>query len=92
MRLESIPELSMSAASLHSLQPFSVAELKDSGLEGSTVSRCLEDDTVEETVVYFNTDSGLALVEGGEPVTIEAVMGEGGQVIELLPLQQDMEA
>ena len=83
VRLESIPELSMSDASLHTLETFSVAELKESGMEANTV---------EETVVYFNTDSGLALVEGGEPVTIEAVMGEGGQVIELLPLQQDMEA
>jgi len=56
VRLESIPELSMDeASSLQTLESFAVPELKNP----LNVSQ-----PVEETVVYFNTDSGLALVDG----------------------------
>ena len=56
MRLESIPELAMDeASSLQTLESFAVPELKNP----LNVSQ-----SVEETVVYFNTDSGLALVDG----------------------------
>jgi hypothetical protein len=81
VRLESIPELSMEEARYdQQLESFTVAELKEGGVVG-------EQQEVEETVVYFNSESGLALVEGGETVTIQAVMGEGGQVLSLVPME-----
>ena len=68
MRLESIPELSMDeASSLQTLESFSVPELKNP----LNVNQ-----SVEETVVYFNTDSGLALVDGG--MGMEGVTIQGG--------------
>jgi len=68
VRLESIPELSMDeASSLQTLESFSVPELKDP----LNVNQ-----SVEETVVYFNTDSGLALVDGG--IGMEGVTIQGG--------------
>ena len=69
----------MADASLTSLESFSVAELK----EGTMVA---EHQDVEETVVY-----GLALVEGEEAVTIQAVMGEGGQVLSLVPMESPVQ-
>jgi len=67
VRLESIPELSMDeASSLQTLENFSVPELKAS---------LSNNQSVEETVVYFNTENGLALVESGigmESVTIQS--------------------
>ena len=67
VRLESIPELSMDeASSLQTLENFTVPELKAS---------LSNNQSVEETVVYFNTENGLALVESGigmESVTIQS--------------------
>jgi len=72
VRLESIPELSMDeASSLQTLESFSVPELKNS----LNVNQ-----SVEETVVYFNTDSGLALVDGG--LGMEGVAIQGGLAIQ----------
>lgn len=80
VRLESIPELSMDeASSLQTLESFTVADLKEEGLGGQQ--------GVEETVVYFSTESGLALVEGEAGVTLQAMMGEGGQVLSLVPME-----
>ena len=64
MRLDSIPELPLEAATtgLQSLQTFSVSELKP------------PEEGVEETVVYFNTDSGLGI--GIEGVTIQGGLEE----------------
>ena len=64
VRLDSIPELPLEAgtAGLQNLESFSVSELK-APQEG-----------VEETVVYFNTDSGLGI--GIEGVTIQGALEE----------------
>ena len=54
------------ASSLQTLENFSVPELKAS---------LSNNQSVEETVVYFNTENGLALVESGigmESVTIQS--------------------
>ena len=61
MRLDSIPELPLEASTtgLQNLQTFSVSELKP------------PEEGVEETVVYFNTDSGLGIPLDG--VTIQAI-------------------
>merc|ERR1719391_1150583 len=81
--LESIPELSMDdAASLSNLENFNVSELKE------------ENHGTEETVVYFNTDSGLGI--GIEGVTIQAIgleMDEGGtgQVLSLVQIEEGMD-
>ena len=66
VRLDSIPELPLvetGTNGLQSLQTFSVSELKPP-----------EDSGVEETVVYFNTDSGLGI--GIEGVTIQGGLEE----------------
>ena len=66
VRLDSIPELPLvetGSTGLQSLQTFSVSELKPP-----------EDSGVEETVVYFNTDSGLGI--GIEGVTIQGGLEE----------------
>ena len=55
------------ASSLHNLEGFSVPELKNS---------LSSDQSVEETVVYFNADSGLALVDG--TIGIDGVAIQGG--------------
>ena len=64
MRLDSIPELPLEASTtgLQNLQTFSVSELKP------------PEEGVEETVVYFNTDSGLGI--GIEGVTIQGGLEE----------------
>ena len=64
VRLDSIPELPLEAATtgLQNLQTFSVSELKPA------------EEGVEETVVYFNTDSGLGI--GIEGVTIQGGLEE----------------
>ena len=64
VRLDSIPELPLEAgtAGLQNLESFSVSEPK-TPQEG-----------VEETVVYFNTDSGLGI--GIEGVTIQGALEE----------------
>ena len=64
VRLDSIPELPLEASTtgLQNLESFSVSELK-APQEG-----------VEETVVYFNTDSGLGI--GIEGVTIQGALEE----------------
>jgi len=68
VRLESIPELSMDeASSLQTLESFAVPDLKNP----LNVTQ-----PVEETVVYFNTDSGLALVDGA--MGMEGVAIQGG--------------
>lgn len=83
VQLESIPELSMDdAASLSNLENFNVSELKE------------ENHGREETVVYFNTDSGLGI--GIEGVTIQAIgleMDEGGtgQVLSLVQIDEGMD-
>jgi len=59
------------ASSLQTLESFSVPELKNS----LNVNQ-----SVEETVVYFNTDSGLALVDGG--LGMEGVAIQGGLAIQ----------
>jgi len=65
VRLESIPELSMDqASSLHTLENFNVTELKEENIGGQ------QPGDVEETVVYFNTDSGLALVDGNQVLSL----------------------
>ena len=71
VRLDSIPELPLEASTtgLQNLQTFSVSELKP------------PEEGVEETVVYFNTDSGLGIGIGGleevtnmvDGVTIQAI-------------------
>ena len=80
--LESIPELSMTAAAgLHNLESFTVAELKE------------EVSVAEETVVYFNADPELGIA-GLEGVTIQALEmqemevsgGGGGQVLSLVQI------
>jgi len=87
VRLESIPELSMDeASSLQTLESFTVPELKNP----LNVNQ-----SVEETVVYFNTDSGLALVEGGigmEGVTIQGGLDGGmeGVTIQAIGLEMDV--
>ena len=65
VRLDSIPELPLEAAGtagLQNLESFSVSELK------------APEEGVEETVVYFNTDSGLGI--GIEGVTIQGALEE----------------
>jgi len=63
VRLESIPELSMDqASSLQTLESFNVSELKEESMQQAG--------DVEETVVYFNTDSGLALVDGNQVLSL----------------------
>ena len=64
VRLDSIPELPLEASTtgLQNLQTFSVSELKS------------PEEGVEETVVYFNTDSGLGI--GIEGVTIQGGLEE----------------
>merc|ERR1719391_1537251 len=85
VQLESIPELSMDdAASLSNLENFNVSELKEEN-HGACA---------EETVVYFNTDSGLGI--GIEGVTIQAIgleMDEGGtgQVLSLVQIEEGMD-
>ena len=65
VRLESIPELSMDqASSLQTLESFNVSELKEESMGGEQAG------DVEETVVYFNTDSGLALVDGNQVLSL----------------------
>ena len=87
VQLGSIPELSMEEAdNLQNLENFSVSELKT------------EDVVSEETVVYFNTETGLGLniQEGGlGEVTIQAIglemdVGEGGQVLSLVQIEEGM--
>ena len=65
VRLESIPGLSMDqASSLQTLESFNVSELKEESMGGQQAG------DVEETVVYFNTDSGLALVDGNQVLSL----------------------
>ena len=66
VRLESIPELSMDqASSLQTLESFNVSELKEESMGSGEQAG-----EVEETVVYFNTDSGLALVDGNQVLSL----------------------
>ena len=74
------------ASSLQTLESFTVPELKNP----LNVNQ-----SVEETVVYFNTDSGLALVEGGigmEGVTIQGGLDGGmeGVTIQAIGLEMDV--
>jgi len=72
VRLESIPELTMDdTSSLQTLETFSVPELK---------SDIGENQAIEETVVYFNTDSGLALVDNAISIDGVAIQGGLGEV------------
>ena len=50
------------ASSLQTLESFNVSELKEESMEQAG--------DVEETVVYFNTDSGLALVDGNQVLSL----------------------
>ena len=53
------------ASSLQTLESFNVSELKEESMGGSEQAG-----EVEETVVYFNTDSGLALVDGNQVLSL----------------------
>ena len=76
VRLDSIPELPLEAgtAGLQNLESFSVSELK-APQEG-----------VEETVVYFNTDSGLGIGIEGVPIqgALEEVTNIEGVTIQAI--------
>jgi len=82
VRLDSIPELPLEAATtgLQNLESFSVSELK------------AQEEGVEETVVYFNTDSGLGI--GIEGVTIQGALEEvtniEGVTIQAIGLEMDV--
>ena len=71
------------AAGLQNLENFTVAELKE------------EVGVAEETVVYFNADTGLGIA-GLEGVTIQALEMDvsangGGQVLSLVQIDEGME-
>jgi len=90
VHFQSIPEISIDdTSSLQTIEGFTVEDLKDDSL-----AEC------DQTVVYFNTEDGIALVEGGEMeasgVTIQAIglemdIQDQGEVVSFVEFEGDVE-
>jgi len=90
VHFQSIPEISIDdTSSLQTIEGFTVEDLKDDEL-----AEC------DQTVVYFNTEDGIALVEGADMeasgVTIQAIglemdIQDQGEVVSFVEFEGDVE-